>query len=324
MEMESKESKLTRSTTVPETQSLLDIPYPPTGNTTEAFKEVTGIDDFPEGGARAWASVVGSFCMVFVSQGAIYAFGVYQDFYTRIFLIGKLFDEGYFRHLIITGSVIYLFSFFMLSLAQPHNYYQVFLAQGVGVGLGMGLVYLPSVMLGFHYFKRRRGLAVGIISTGSAVGGICQTIGLNHLINGKVGFAWGVRIFGFIFLVLAIIGNVLMRPRLPPRRLRPDQPKPDVKRIVRDISLLLTIVGSSFLLFSVYFPYFSLATSAISPYVNNTHEVGFVFGYGTFIGSFFVLVAQPVAGAIVDAPRYKWNRAIIAVNVRLKDYFGTK
>ncbi|GJJ08885.1 hypothetical protein Clacol_003105 [Clathrus columnatus] len=263
MEMEGKGSTLTRGTTVPETQSLLGVPsYPPTGNTTEGFKKETEVDDFPEGGAKAWASVIGSFFMVFLSQGAIYAFGVYQDFYTQRIRIPR---------------------FFMLSLAQPHNYYQVFLSQGVGVGLGMGLVYLPSVMLGFHYFKRRRGVAIGIVSTGSAVGGICQTIGLNHLINGKVGFAWGVRIFGFIFLVLAIIGNVLMRPRLPPRRLRPSQPKPDVKKIVRDIPLLLSILG-------------------------------FVFGYATFIESFFVLVAQPVAGAIVDAPRYKWNRAIIAVN----------
>ncbi|GJJ08891.1 hypothetical protein Clacol_003111 [Clathrus columnatus] len=310
--MESKDSKFTtdRSATIPETQSLLDIPspYPPVGNTTEASKEVTEIDDFPEGGTKAWASVVGSvsFCMVFVSQGAIYAFGVYQDFYTRIFLsehspsqiawigslqlflifflglfVGKMFDEGYFHHLIITGSVIYLFSFFMLSLAQPHNYYQVFLAQGVGVGLGMGLVYLPSVTLGFHYFKRRRGVAVGIVST-----------------------------------VLAIIGNILMRPRLPPRRLRPNQPKPDVKKIVRDIPLLLSIVGYG------YVNNFSLASSAISAYVDNTHEVGFALGYALFIESFFVLIAQPVAGAILDAPRYRWNRAIIAVSIILYGGFA--
>ncbi|GJJ08888.1 hypothetical protein Clacol_003108 [Clathrus columnatus] len=337
MERESKNSKLTRSATIPETQSLLDIPspyYPPIGNTTEASKGATGFEDFPEGGTRAWASVVGSvsFCIVFVSQGAISAFGVYQDFYTLIIRTPR---------------------FFMLSLAQPHNYYQVFLSQGVGVGLGMGLVYIPSITLNFHYFKRRRGVAVGIASTGSAIGAICQTIGLNHLINGKVGFPWGVRIFGFIFLVLVIIGNVLMRPRLPPRRLRPNQPKPDVKKIVRDIPLLLSIVGTALLLFGVYFPsillssfllgiisfvmikatnqsgliaftilygfiaggYFSLASSAISAYVDNTHEVGFALGYAAFIQSFFVLIAQPVAGAIVDAPRYRWNRAIVAVSV---------
>ncbi|GJJ08884.1 hypothetical protein Clacol_003104 [Clathrus columnatus] len=343
MEMETINSDFNRgTTTVCETQVLSKIPpqYPLMKNTTEAPKKVTVIDDFPEGGAKAWASVVGSFCMVFISQGAIYAFGVYQDFYTRIFLsehspsqiawigslqpflvfflglfAGKLFDEGYFHHLMITGSVIYLFSFFMLSLAQPHHYYQVFLAQGVGVGIGMGLICLPSLTLGFHYFKRRRGVAVGIISTGSAIGAICQTIGLNHLINGKVGFAWGVRIFGFIFLILAIIGNVLMRPRLLPRKRRPEnQLKPDVKKIVQDIPLLLLILGLALMLFSVFFPHFSLGSSAVSAYVDNTHEVGFALGYATFLQSFFVLIAQPVAGAIVDAPRYRWNRAIVAVS----------
>ncbi|GJJ08892.1 hypothetical protein Clacol_003112 [Clathrus columnatus] len=343
--MESKD----RSTMVPETQSLLDpnSPYSPIGKTTEvAPKEVTGSDSFPEGGTKAWASVAGSFCMVSISKGAIYAFGVYQDFYAVSVSPPSPISESAYLLVIREDFSFWIPRFFMLSLAQPHNYYQVFLAQGVGVGLGMGLVYLPSVTLGFHYFKCRRGVAVGIVSAGSAVGGIFQTIGLNHLINGKVGFSWGVRIFGFIFLVLAIIGNILMRPRLPPRRLRPNQPKPDVEKIVRDIPLLLSIVGSALLLFSAFFPffyiqlfailhgistnlafylvrcYFSLASSTISTYVDNTHEIGFALGYALFIESFFVLIAQPVAGAIVDAPRYRWNRAIIAVSLILYGGFA--
>ncbi|GJJ08890.1 hypothetical protein Clacol_003110 [Clathrus columnatus] len=426
LENESQNSTSSTSTETPEATSLKPPQLQP-GDTGVSEKPPIDLEEFPEGGARAWAAVIGGFCLVFISQGAVYAFGVYQDYYTRVFLnehnpstiawigsmqlfllfflglpVGKLFDEGYFNHLIGIGSVIYLFSYFMLSLAQPHSFYQVFLSQGVGVGLGMGMMYLPSVTLGFHYFKRRRGLAVGVASTGAAFGGILQTIGLNHLINGRVGFAWGVRIFGFIFLALAIIGNLLMRPRLPPRRLRPDQPKPDVQKIIRDVPLLLAISGSALLLFSAFFPYFyiqlfailhgistnlafysitiinamtiigrvisgiladrygyvnsillstllmgvisflmikattapglivftilygffaggyfSLAASAISAYVDNTNELGFALGYTLFIESFFVLIAQPIAGTIVDAPRYRWNRAIIAVSIIL-------
>lgn len=56
--------------------------------------------------------------------------------------------------------------YFMLSFAKPHNFYQVFLAQGLGVGLGMGLIYVPSISICFHYFKRRRAQAVGTASLG--------------------------------------------------------------------------------------------------------------------------------------------------------------
>lgn len=99
--------------------------------------------------------------------------------------MGKLFDEGYIRQLMFVGSAIYIFSlvdslafpqetflhshetrYFMLSLAKPHQFYQVFLAQGVGVGTAMGILYIPSISICFHYFKRRRGLAAGVASLG--------------------------------------------------------------------------------------------------------------------------------------------------------------
>jgi hypothetical protein len=50
----------------------------------------------------------------------------------------QFFDKGYFKHLLAGGSFIYLLSSFLLSLAKPHNFYQNFLAQGVGMGIGMG------------------------------------------------------------------------------------------------------------------------------------------------------------------------------------------
>lgn len=97
---------------------------------------------------------------------------------------GKLFDEGYFRHCILSGSVLYLFSWvmpfestaclvdprfrsiFMLSLAKPHHYYQNFLAQGVGMGVGMGLMFLPAISVTSHYFRARRSLAMGVVLAG--------------------------------------------------------------------------------------------------------------------------------------------------------------
>ena len=55
----------------------------------------------------------------------------------------------------------------MLSLAQPHHYYQNFLSQGVGMGIGMGLMFLPSLTVTSHYFRARRSLAMGMVIVGA-------------------------------------------------------------------------------------------------------------------------------------------------------------
>lgn len=54
----------------------------------------------------------------------------------------------------------------MLSLAQHHQYYQVFLAQGIGMGIGMGLMFLPAISVTSHYFRRRRTIAMGFVIAG--------------------------------------------------------------------------------------------------------------------------------------------------------------
>lgn len=103
-----------------------------------------------EGGLRAWMTIAGAWMIQFSTFGYVYSYGVYQDYYTRIFLknhspssiawigsiqlmmplalglvSGKLFDAGYFHHLIFSGSVIFTTSLFMVSLVQPDQYYQV-------------------------------------------------------------------------------------------------------------------------------------------------------------------------------------------------------
>ena len=55
----------------------------------------------------------------------------------------------------------------MLSLADPEKYYQVFLSQGLGAGLGVGLLYVPSLAVQAHHWRRRRALAMGTTISGA-------------------------------------------------------------------------------------------------------------------------------------------------------------
>lgn len=114
----------------------------------------------PNGGLTAWLRVMGCFFVFFITWGVASTFGAYQAYYqtdllsdsppTKIAWIGTtqstllnvagiisgaLFDRGYIRPLFITGATLMVLGQFMLSLAK--EYYQVMLAQGICIGLGM-------------------------------------------------------------------------------------------------------------------------------------------------------------------------------------------
>lgn len=57
----------------------------------------------------------------------------------------------------------------MTSLCQ--ELWQTILAQAVGTGLGLGLVFLPALSVLSEHFHKKRALAMGIAQTGACVGG---------------------------------------------------------------------------------------------------------------------------------------------------------
>ncbi|KAJ7708687.1 major facilitator superfamily domain-containing protein [Mycena rosella] len=165
----------------------------------------------------------------------ITAFGVFQDFYTREWLNnysastiswiggvtyffelgcapigGKLYDTGFGRVSVWFGSFLSMLSFFLLSHAKPHQYYQVLLSQGVGMGIGLMLVFGPSMTMVSDHFNTGRGLAMGIVAAASPVGAIVFTVVLNHLFHSSIGFTWGIRAMGFMSLGCFIVGNALI------------------------------------------------------------------------------------------------------------------
>ena len=83
-------------------------------------------------------------------------------------LSGPLFDLGYFRSMLYIGNFLVVFGIMMLSLAK--EYWQIFLTQGLCMGLGAGLLYVPSLALVGIWFSRKRALAMGIVLSGVSVG----------------------------------------------------------------------------------------------------------------------------------------------------------
>ncbi|KAF4568235.1 hypothetical protein EYR36_010244 [Pleurotus pulmonarius] len=236
-----------------------------------------------DGGAQAWCTLLGGLLMTTVTFGYTFAFGVYQDIYTRghaatasnvswigstqLFTIfamglpaGKLLDLGYLRWTNLAGSVIYVFSLFMVSLAHTNTYYQVYLSQGLGLGIGAGLLYVPAMAVQAHHWKKHRAFAMGVVITGSSIGGIIFPIMLNQLFKSSVGFEWGVRASAFLVLGLLVIANLLINDN---PSVKEDGEKPVLKNILTDIPFMLSSFGVFLITWGVYFPYFYLQLYAI-------------------------------------------------------------
>jgi MFS family permease len=207
-----------------------------------AHPSVKDPSEIPNGGLWAWLQVLGAFFLLFNSWGIINSFGSWQAYYEndllasssassiswigsiQAFLLlivgaltGPIYDAGYFRELLIVGSVMLVLGQMMLSLC--HEYWQVLLAQAFCLGIGTGCLFIPSVAILATYFSTRIGTAIGIAASGSSFGGIIYPIVIHKLLP-QIGFAWTTRVLGFIILATMVIPNVCMRVRVLPVKKR--------------------------------------------------------------------------------------------------------
>lgn len=107
-------------------------------------------------------------------------------------------DAGLFRPTAMLGIALQLVGIFTMSLAK--SYWQLLLAQGVCTGMGGGIFYVPVMGLVSTYFDKKRGMAIGLVTSGNGLGGVIYPLVVRELL-GKVGFGWTVRVFGFINVV---------------------------------------------------------------------------------------------------------------------------
>ncbi|XP_077206778.1 monocarboxylate transporter 9 isoform X2 [Paroedura picta] len=97
----------------------------------------------------------------------------------------------------------------MMSSFAPNLYYLLF-SYGILVGLGCGLLYTATVTITCQYFEKRRGLALGLISTGSSVGLFIYAALQRKLIE-LYGLEGCLLIVGALSLNILACGS-LMRP----------------------------------------------------------------------------------------------------------------
>lgn len=181
---------------------------------------------------RGWIIVAGAFLVLFVAYGAQYSFGIFfaallEEFgWSRAslagafslyafayclfgFPAGRLTDRWGPRGVIALGGVF--LGTALAGMAFVSALWQPYVLYGVIAALGMGTAYVPCNTTVVRWFVARRGLAVGIASSGGSVGTFVLPLVAQALVT-AVGWRAAYLVFGAsIFVVLNLVARVMRR-----------------------------------------------------------------------------------------------------------------
>jgi predicted MFS family arabinose efflux permease len=150
---------------------------------------------------------------------------------------------------------------FMTSLCKA--YYQFFLAEGFLLGVGIAFLFCPAMAAVPLYFKVNRGLALGIVVSGSSLGGVIWPIALKRLLV-EVGFGWTVRIAGFMMLALTGLACITIRPPVDAARSSSPQRRSMDISVVKNPNLILISVSLFFIYTGLFSPFFYVTPYTVS------------------------------------------------------------
>ena len=165
------------------------------------------------------------------------------------------------------------------------KYYQFMLAQGVLMGSAVAFLQFPAFAIISQYFDKKRGAALGILVSGSSVGGVIFPIVLSKLLNSSnVGFGWSMRIVAFIILPFMVFACLAIRPRFPPR-----ETTVFIGAAWKQPTYVLLVVSMFFVMMGMWTPIFYIPTYAVSR------------GMGTTLASYMLAIinASSTFGRII-------------------------
>lgn len=197
----------------------------------------------------------------------------------------RIADVNHIQPLLCGGSLGTLVAVFMTSLCT--EYYQIFLAQAILLGISMSFLTWPPAAVIARHLPKNRGLALGLVISGSSLGGVIWPIVLQQLLyHTTIGFGWTMRIVGFIMLPLLIVAcsTVVEAPRANADPVdeenggdqTPQEEKPVVTKKKADLSIvkkpafLLLCLGLGIGYLGLFAPFYYVSTYGISKGVSSS------------------------------------------------------
>ncbi|XP_073683401.1 monocarboxylate transporter 9a [Garra rufa] len=186
-------------------------------------------------GGWGWMIVVASFMAQFLSFGSPQSVGVLYPEWLSAFQEGKGMTawvgsmvsgvalmsspvcsacvENFGARPVTVFSGVMVAGGLMLSAFAPSVSFLIF-SYGIVVGIGCGLAYAATLTITCQYFDKRRGLALGIVTTGSSVGGFIYATLQNELIE-LFGLEGCLLIIGALSLNLMVCAGPMRPLNLP-------------------------------------------------------------------------------------------------------------
>ncbi|HEX6722919.1 MAG TPA: MFS transporter [Burkholderiaceae bacterium] len=278
-----------------------------------APRSAATVDDEPRYG---WVVVWATFVALGVIFGVAYSFAAFFEPFVREFsaqradvslvfgLCGLIyFALGAFGGMlsdrlgprVVAGAGMLCIALGLVGASVARSMVEVTLAYGVGVGLGIALVYTPAIGTVQPWFTRRRGLAAGIASAGIGAGTLvvpllaAAAIALWQWRGAMTALAAGTVLIGFT--------AALMLKRAPAAAKRADGTVPGtpLKEALTSTAFIWMYVMCGFGAFSMFIPFAHLSAAARDLGVPDARAVGLVglIGIGSLTGRFAI-------GALAD------------------------
>lgn len=209
---------------------------------------------------------------------------------------------------LVTGAGMLCIAAGLVGASLARSMLEVTLAYGIGVGLGIALVYTPAIGTVQPWFTRRRGLAAGIASAGIGAGTLVvpllatAAIGLWQWRGAMTAIALGTVLVGF--------SAALMLKRAPAAARRADGTVPGtpLKQALTSRAFVWMYVMCGFGAFGMFIPFAHLSAAARDLGVPDARAVGLVglIGVGSLTGRFAIgaladRVGRPVTLVIAQA-----------------------
>lgn len=199
-----------------------------------------------------WFVVAAAFALTFVGFGSAYTFGAFVESMERDFaasrgsvslvfslagflyfglgiVTGPMADRVGARRLAVAGMV--LMALGLAAAGMARSLVEVYIAYGLGVGLGIGCSYVPAISAVQRWFARRRGFASGLAVSGIGVGTLVMPP-LAALLIEAVGWRQSYLVLGAVAAAIGI-GMALLLENEPADRglgVDGDPPQPDQRR----------------------------------------------------------------------------------------------
>ena len=248
---------------------------------------------------RAWLVVVGAFLGSFVTFGVTYTFGIFLKPIAASFnsnyasmsalfttatvlsfflapLTGRIADRVGPRIVVTIGAA--LLGAGLIMTAHSDSFPLLFVTYGIGAGVAVACVYIPSIAAVGVWFRVRRDIALGIAISGIGCGTLTVAPLASKLIE-RFGWRGALEIIGWSCTVLLLFSARL----LPPLPYLKDKERKSVKSRVCSpefvrLYLGLLFMGTSVYVAIVFLP--SYAIQVVSSRVARDMLVGYIGASG--------------------------------------------